>query len=29
MIDETGARNGGSTFGGSEPETSVSFSVTV
>ena len=29
MIDETGARNGGSTLGGNEPETSVSFSVTV
>ena len=29
MIEETGARNGGSTFGGNEPETRVSFSVTV
>jgi hypothetical protein len=29
MIDDTGARNGGSTPGGSEPATSVSFSVTV
>ena len=29
MIEDTGARNGGSTFGGKEPETSVSFSVTV
>ena len=29
MIEETGARNGGSTFGGNEPDTSVSFSVTV
>src|ERR671912_1315436 len=29
MIDDTGARNGGSTEGGSEPETSDSFSVTV
>ena len=29
MIDDTGARNGGSTPGGSEPATSVSFSATV
>ena len=29
MIDDTGARNGGSTPGGNEPETSVSFSATV
>ena len=29
MIDETGARNGGSTSGGSAPATSVSFSVTI
>src|SRR5687768_638356 len=29
MIDDTGARNGGSTPGGSDPETRVSFSVTV
>ena len=29
MIEETGARKGGSTVGGREPETSVSFSVTV
>jgi hypothetical protein len=29
MIEETGARNGDSTFGGSELETSVSFSATV
>ena len=29
MIEETGARNGGSTLGGSDPDTNVSFSVTV
>ena len=29
MIEDTGARNGGSTSGGSDPETSVSFSATV
>ena len=29
MIDDTGARNGGSTPGGREPETRLSFSVTV
>jgi len=29
MIEETGARSGGSTFGGKDPETRVSFSVTV
>ena len=29
MIEDTGARNGGATPGGNEPETSVSFSVTV